>query len=442
MEVYKMVKMAKTGDKEARIWLDMHYEPIMKKNIEKKYGIEAAEEFVELLPNLIDYYFDNKLKDRLDTFLSQKAETLYEPKQKRILIGSKAPKDEEMIDYVANHYSEYLYVELIRLTTNLSKKELKKYSFLLMKDICKKEGKTDIRNKMMQYILREVERYKENEELLLQKYIIYIGLTDKIFDYFYEKYEYIKDLQKKQGQRILIEESYSKVIKNVLINLKKPCKNMEELFSGEFVALCKNNNSNFDKAVLEYRENNAKDIDVIYNSYLHIKEFTFNKYQGKVVFSDEELRKQIDEKYTDYINAYVNGISKTNIHRYLYTRLADYFKRYLLTNKKVKKEKVVKKPPITEEEARIAKEKFDELRYFIDRYLDKIEDKSKLEEVKKQLEEAYDNLYVFYCKKTRKTPIEHLIRYTLKESVDEINNKTYKDADSYEKEAIITKGEI
>ena len=61
MEVYKMVEMAKTGDKEARIWLDMHYEPMMKNNVEKKYGIEAAEEFIKLLPSLIDYYFDNKL---------------------------------------------------------------------------------------------------------------------------------------------------------------------------------------------------------------------------------------------------------------------------------------------------------------------------------------------------------------------------------------------
>ena len=70
----------------------------------------------------------------------------------------------------------------------------------------------------------------------------------------------------------------------------------------------------------------------------------------------------------------------------------------------------------------IAKIEFDEYRYLIDRYLNKINDVSKLEEAKEKLEELYDELYEFYCEKTRKTPIKTLIMYELNNSVKRINN--------------------
>ena len=100
----------------------MHLYEFVRENIERKYGTLNAEEFVELLPTLIDYYFDNNIKDRLDNFLMKKAKVLYAPKKQRILIGSLAPKEEEKLNFVVNHYALKLYEGIKSLNPFNSKK--------------------------------------------------------------------------------------------------------------------------------------------------------------------------------------------------------------------------------------------------------------------------------------------------------------------------------
>lgn len=425
MKVCEMIEMAKNNDIEARYWLDLHYEPIVRENIERKYGTLNAEEFVELLPTLIDYYFDNNIKDRLDNFLMKKAKVLYAPKKQRILIGSLAPKEEEKLNFVVNHYALKLYEGIKSLNTILSDDELNKYCFILLKDICTKQGKTDFRTKMIQYLVREIDYYKENEEILLQKYIIYVGLTDKIYDYFHNKYEFVRDLYKNPGQRIFAYQNYDVAIRSCLINIKKPTKKLSDLIRNEINKLYEENKTKSSEIILDYKENKNNDVSFVYNTYAHIKELIFNKFKGQVILNDDELKQEIQRKYKDYVSAYVNGKANSNTQRYLNTRLTDYFKKYLKNpykNKDKSKKNNSKKLPLTEEQSMIAKIEFDEYRYLIDRYLNKINDVSKLEEAKEKLEELYDELYEFYCEKTRKIPIKTLIMYELNNIIKKINS--------------------
>ena len=89
-------------------------------------------------------------------------------------------------------------------------------------------------------------------------------------------------------------------------------------------------------------------------------------------------KERIDKKYKDYVNAYMNGTRNANTQRYINTRLTAYFSGYLIEIYEEKhknrkdKQKVVKKPPLNEEQIKLAKEEFDKNRDFIERYLKKL----------------------------------------------------------------------
>ena len=84
MKVYKMIEMARNNDPEAKIWLDEHYEPIIRNYVLNKYGQEAASKMVEMLPSLINYYFEHNIKDKLSSFLAWKADIFYKEKKERV----------------------------------------------------------------------------------------------------------------------------------------------------------------------------------------------------------------------------------------------------------------------------------------------------------------------------------------------------------------------
>lgn len=420
MKIYKMVEMARNNDPDAKIWLEEHYEPIVRENVQKKYGNAASEKMVELLPSLIDYYFENNIKGPLSHFLNWKPEEIInkEIRQKE-MIGSCFPVEPERLEIAINHYANNFYEKIKDFNNYLSDDELKKYSYVITKSICfkHKESKNDFRSIVWNNLVREAKYYKENEELLLQKYVIYIELTDKIFEYFSNKYQYIVNSHKRMGQNVFAKQNYSAIIKNALMNLKVPMKNLDEIILSQMNILYQKDMTSAQNATIAYKKGEECDTSCIYENYAYIKEFIFNKFSGKVIFDDEYLKKQIEIKYNDYITAYLNGTTKGYVSRYLNTRLTTYFNRYLANNN-----------VISEEQSNNAKISFEQYKYYIDKYLKKIRDVNSLEESKEKLTKAYEDLFIYYCKKRRKTPIDVLIRKALKDEVDNINN-SYVDSD-------------
>lgn len=329
MKVKQMVEMAKNGDKEAKNWLDEHYEPIVGDYVKRKYGEENSYKMIELLPSLIDYYIENNIKDDLVSFLDWKADTLFKPKKEIKLIGDIYPLAKEKQEFVINHYANKLYEKIKIFNNFLSLEELKEYSFILIKQTLVKESKIDIRTKMNQFIAREFNYYKEDEELLLQKYIIYFGLTDKVLSYFYDKYKYIISFHKRMGQNAFAKQNYNIIIKNTLTKLKKPTKSIETLILLEMNALYEEEISNVKQIVSSFKDGNPCDFLCVYEFYAYIKEIIFNNFSGQVIFDDEKLKEQIEIKYNDYVNAYLNGTTKANMPRYINTRLTTYFNRCL-----------------------------------------------------------------------------------------------------------------
>lgn len=440
MRVYKMIEMARNNDLEAKTWLLEHYEPIIRNYVTNKYGSDAAAKIVEMLPELIDYYFEHNIKDTLGSFLDWKADILFKERQEkktRKLIGATFPQEEKNLSFVVEHYSNKFYEKIKHHNTYLTDQELKNYSYKITMDMCLryKDTKTDFRFVVWQSLLREVKYYDESEEILLQMFASNIELSCDVYDYFYEKYKYLLEKYKSDSQYEYLNKIFGDIVIDTILNFKRPKKSIKNVINSKIFEKYKERKIEEKQKINEFQIGNEDTLNRILEDYSYIKELIFNKFNGRVIFNEEELKNKIEEKYTDYVNAYMNGTRNNNTQRYINTRLTAYFNEYLIDiynekekKKQEKKEKVLRKPPLNEEQIKFAREEFEKNRFFIQKYLKKVQDINELENAKQRLEKAYDELFDYYCAKQRKTPIVVLIRNALKEEVDTINN-LYVDAD-------------
>lgn len=336
MKVCEIVELAKRNNRKAKVWLINHYKPIIRENVKNKYGDAASKKILELLPNLIDYYLEHDIKDNLSSFLNWKADSLFRPKNPKNTIGDTYPFDDEKFKFVANYYANKFYEKIEGFNEYLSPEELKEYSYAITKSIClkHKDCKSDFRHVIWQDLIREAKYYEIDIENLLQKYIIYVGLTDKVFEYFCNKYLYIMNCHKRMGQNNFAKQNYNIIIKGTLTKLKKPTKSLESLILLEMNALYEKEIANVKRVVSSFKDGNQCDALCVYEFYAYIKQLIFNNFQGQVIFNDEKLKEQIEIKYNDYVNAYLNGTANANMPRYINTRLTTYFNRYLKNNYK------------------------------------------------------------------------------------------------------------
>lgn len=428
MKVYKMVEMARNNDPDAKDWLNEHYEPIVKNYVLKKYGQDSSYKMNEMLPSLIDYYFEHKIKDSLGSFLCWKADLIYKERKERKLIGGTFPKDEKNLEFVIGHYANKFYEKIKHHNKYLSDAELKKYSYKITKDMCfrYKDSKTDFRFVVWQGLLREVKYYDENEELFLQMFASNVELTCNVYDYFYEKYKYLLAKYKSDSQYEYLNKIYADIVIDTLLNFKRPLKSIKNVINSKLYEKYIERKKEEKQEISKFETGNIDTLNRILEDYLYIKELIFNKFNGKVIFNEDELKKQIDEKYTDYVNAYMNGTRNNSIQRYLNTRLTAYFNRYLIINYNPKKIKdIIKGQSSNPKQTKSIKKEFE---FYIEKYLKKVQEVDDLNAAKKRLKRAYDEVFEYYSLKPRKTPLDALIRKALKDEVDNINN-SYVDAD-------------
>lgn len=87
-----------------------YYRPIFSKNVEKNYGQDYKTKAEEVLPELVDYYFEKDLEDKISVFLNKRSKTVF---------------------FVKTNFDEIIYSE----NSSLLKKH---YINKLYKTLCKK----------------------------------------------------------------------------------------------------------------------------------------------------------------------------------------------------------------------------------------------------------------------------------------------------------------
>lgn len=415
MLVKDMIKLAKQGDDTGFDYLKSHYEPIIKENVRRKFGDDASEKMVELLPSLIKYYFDNNFKYRLDDFLNRKANTLFSEKEKRIIIGGKIDsEDEEKIKRVVNHYSNHFYQKIKKYNKILSDEELREFSYILIKTNVLKlmNNNTYIRNLMLNYIMREVEVYKNDEEKMMKRFVLVNGINDNILKYFTEKYSYLLEEYKADRMYNCLKSYYKEIIIESLEMITRIDCKLEKIIMKNLYKKYENEKIKEQKFI-DNKIVSKESFKCIYENYSYIKDIIYNKFINKTIFTDEELILEIDKKYIDYVNAYLNGTMDSNVQRYINARLTDYFKSGVRTIP----EKIFYKT-----------DDYYYYSYYIDKYLDKLQANYPRNLALEELKNLYDEIFNKHYIKQRKTNIMIIIQKVLKQRIDYLNS-SYQEQD-------------
>ena len=77
MNIEKAVlEYKETNNEELFNYIVSYYKPLFKNNVKKYYGKSYDREIDEIFEDLIKYYFDNNLKDKISGYLYKKSKTI------------------------------------------------------------------------------------------------------------------------------------------------------------------------------------------------------------------------------------------------------------------------------------------------------------------------------------------------------------------------------
>lgn len=324
MDIEKVVlEYKKTKDKKLFNYIISHYKPIFKSSVRKYYGKSYDMEIDEVFEDLIKYYFENDLKDKLSGYLYKKSKTIFNTTCNfNEVIHNDCEK-------MKDHYINKMYNTLLKQNkkTILLKSEileLVKYDVNNMfKNYLSSEKASHVSNYFNVMIDRKVRMYK-NEEKLILSYAKHIKNNNRIQTYFYNKFFYIYesyeldsiDVYKECINDILSSDfsMNSTILESILF--KKIRNKKSEIISMELEKL---------------KEGKTFDYDLLKKHYSYIKDMVFDKYKDEVFITSEELKDYINKKYDKYFNVGIEYIKKRpnkNLARYINNRLSDIIKRH------------------------------------------------------------------------------------------------------------------
>ena len=76
LETKKLEYGSKQYEENIKIIIE-HYKPIFLRNVEENYGKNYKEKAEEALLNLVNYYFDKNLEDKISGFLNKRSKTVF-----------------------------------------------------------------------------------------------------------------------------------------------------------------------------------------------------------------------------------------------------------------------------------------------------------------------------------------------------------------------------
>lgn len=326
MTITELINEAKiTNDEELINQIIKHYEPYFCNNVEKTYGKGFEEKAKETLPRLVNYYFENNMKDDLNSFLRKRAFTIFNEKHenfnKMINSDNKEKLKEHYIDKVYNMIKKK-YQKLI-----LSDEEIQKLSEVIVEPIynnyIKSTKKSNTSNYFNSMINRKLKIYDEEKLYLI--YIQKIALTEKITNYFFNKYKYLLKEFKLES-----EETFKELVEEVLFSSLSLHFNFEARIRNKINQQNVIEKMKYDFEMKKLKEGKEADIDLIKKHCLYIKELVFNKFKNKVMVSEEVLNEEIDLKFENHFNAGIHYIKKNPncyLAQYINTRLSESIKR-------------------------------------------------------------------------------------------------------------------
>ncbi len=249
--------------------------------------------------------------------------------KKSIIIGKHINLDDKnTLDYAVNKYADFFYKGLVKYADFLSTSDLKKYAILFTKDVCVKYQNVDydIRVLILNTIKRELIMYDKNLETLFKRYVMLVGIDDDTLNFFMNKYSYLLDRYKNTGVYDVINDNYKLIVKESLLQIYLLRQSVLRILKNNLYHFYLNAKKNKNDEIKK-REFDEEKIEKLYSDYSYIKELFFNKFKAKVTISDDVLKKLIDSRFELYFNAYINGVSKSEIDRYIYIRLEEYLKK-------------------------------------------------------------------------------------------------------------------
>lgn len=323
MNIEKAVlEYKETNNEELFNYIVSYYKPLFKNNVKKYYGKSYDREIDEIFEDLIKYYFDNNLKDKISGYLYKKSKTIYNtPYKFNQVIHSDKEKLKE-------HYVNKMYTTLLNQNkkTILLKNELldlvKHDVNNMFENYLSGKKSSDVSNYFNAMIYKKIKIYKSEEKLILA-YVKHIGINNRIQTYFYNKYLYICELYKLDS--VSIYKEYIDDILNSNFNINNV------IFESILSKKIKNKQKeNIYIEIEKLKEGKAFDYDLLKSYYSYIKDIAFNKYEGEVFISKEELKDYIDKKYDKYFDVGIEYIKKRpeqNLARYINNRLSDIIKK-------------------------------------------------------------------------------------------------------------------
>lgn len=408
MKVKDMIKLARQDNYLGFEYLDAHYSPILKANVRKKYGEEAAEKMVELVPSLIEYYIKNGIKDNLDSFLNKKANALFKYHKRKNVIGSSVSvKDKENFYLVVNHYGNHFYNRVFKYNMIFSEEELRKFCYLFIETRLKKavNGHVDIRVSMLNTIQREEKVYFKDKENLIKRYMIMMGLNDKILNYFSNKYRYLFKKYKNNKMYDCLVNNYESFVLDSLKEITTVNQNIELIIIKKLTTKYFETKEKI-KAIIDEGRYSEENYNLIYNTYSYVKKIIYDRYSPITYLTDEDLKKRIDKKYQDYLKAYLNGNKSKNPGSYINTRLVMYFDGYV-------GEKIEGNSYKTDE--------YYENEFYVEKVLRNLDACYPRSLAEKELKETYDKYFKTKYLKQRKTDTKEAVRSALMRRINMIN---------------------
>ena len=409
MKVKKMMELAKKGDKTAKLELEQHYLTILKNYTKKKYGEEAEQIADNTLPFLIQCYFDNGVKTDFYHFLYEKINQKFKEKNQEKIIGNKVDlMDDQKTEMVINHYSNYFYNKIKKHSGVLSDEELQNFSYIFVKATLIKSAKSDsdIRNLMINYIVKEIKNYDYDGENLLKRYVTFVGINDNILDYFLKKYSYL--LEKYENDRMYncLSKNYQDIIFESLSTFTRANCNLENL-----IIKILHRKYDFDRnkleQVLSKKNISESDYNFIYDTLSYLKNKNYNRFKNNVYMDNNWLKDKINEKYKDYLDSYISDSKNSNVRSYINTKLIQFFSLYVSDTRLEEKYKT------------------DEY-YSCDDYISK--NLSRLVAIypfalaEEELKKIYVQHFKMQYVKQRKTNVKYTLQRVLKQRIDFLNN--------------------
>ena len=163
MKIDSIIELARKNDPLAKEWLAEHYGYQFANKVRKTWGDKLGDRALDIVPSLLEEYFENNYKYPISSFLKNKAITFGKPKKE--IIGDEIDiLDEKKLNYVIEHYSEGFLEKIRPFNTVLTDYQLKKFARCYVKSLCfnSQDKKSNIKLAMNTSLNKEVRAYQKN----------------------------------------------------------------------------------------------------------------------------------------------------------------------------------------------------------------------------------------------------------------------------------------